>query len=125
MGDFRCLGYNLPYASNDNAPASHSTPEASSDLIHWGSCAPARQPVELPSLASLDTIVPLPDYENEVERSPATRALLQEIRNFLSSIPSGVLLDPVILEDATSLIVSQYRHEDLQTSNVQAALRLG
>ncbi|CAE6480155.1 unnamed protein product [Rhizoctonia solani] len=94
--------------SNDDAPASHNTPEASSDLIHWGSCAPARQPVGLSSLESLDTLVPLPDYENEVERSPATRALLQEVRNFLSSIPSGVLLDPIILEDATSLIVTQY-----------------
>ncbi|KAH7338020.1 fungal-specific transcription factor domain-containing protein [Rhizoctonia solani] len=107
LGNFHCQGYSPAYASHNGE--SPSTTEAPADLTYWDSRTPAMHlGVECSSLESLDPLdLPL-NYQNEVERSPPTPALFQEVRNFLASIPSGVVLDPVILEDATSLIVSQY-----------------
>ncbi|KAJ1305404.1 hypothetical protein OPQ81_000416 [Rhizoctonia solani] len=68
-------------------------------LIHWPPHAPISLLEPRPSRAeSLDVVR---------EPSP-TRVILQELRGCLSSIPQGIRLDSMVLENVTSLILSQY-----------------
>ncbi|CAE6536855.1 unnamed protein product [Rhizoctonia solani] len=112
LGDFHCLGYNLP--STIHTGRSPITGESA----HWDPYELVMQlgaGTSTSSLATLGAFVPLTKYENEVGYSSASRILFQEVRDCLSNIPKEVLLDPVVLEDATSLIMLQYTKFSQQT----------
>ncbi|CAE6507134.1 unnamed protein product [Rhizoctonia solani] len=103
-GDFHCLGYDL-HGTSGIGGSCYAT---NSELIRWPSHTTVTLGSESLSPESLDALIPFPGYENEVERSPVTHILFQEINNSLSSVPNAIKLDPVVLEDATSWIVSYY-----------------
>ncbi|CAE6477229.1 hypothetical protein ACGC1H_005913 [Rhizoctonia solani] len=97
LGDFNCLGYSPPETSH-----------AASTALFWPSQTPAGQLGGVTCLSSLDSLIPLPDFENEVEQMPPSYVPFQQTKPPLSNIPRGVLFDPVVLEDAAALIVSHY-----------------
>ncbi|KAH7338018.1 hypothetical protein B0J17DRAFT_660423 [Rhizoctonia solani] len=78
LGDFDCLGYNLH------------------DMGHSG------------GLCSTANFWPSPASTVQFEKSPPSHVLFQEIKSSLSDIPRGIMYDPTVLQEVTSLIVSRY-----------------
>ncbi|CAE6480170.1 unnamed protein product [Rhizoctonia solani] len=59
-------------------------------------------------LESLDSLVPLPDGNNEVEQLSPSDLFFQGLKSSLSNIPRGITFDATVLPDVTSLILSHY-----------------
>ncbi|CAE6468529.1 unnamed protein product [Rhizoctonia solani] len=105
LGDFHCLGYEIP----DNeyiAGVGHS--DTQTGLLHWPPEVPAIPFGSGPSPQLLESLIQLPEYEGQVGHPSRNHALMQEVRNYLSGIPDHIRLDTVAAKDATSFILSQY-----------------
>ncbi|KAF8695044.1 hypothetical protein RHS03_08093, partial [Rhizoctonia solani] len=105
LGDFHCLGYENPDSHRSAAEELNATQVS---LFRRPSETPASQSERVASLQLLDDLVPLPEYGNQIRQPCSNHAFLQEVRNHLSNIPRGILLDAMAITDATSLILSQY-----------------
>ncbi|CEL52775.1 hypothetical protein RSOLAG1IB_11119 [Rhizoctonia solani AG-1 IB] len=106
QGDFHCLGYQKP---DNEATLVVSSTAAQSNSLCWAPAVPAVQFRRSPSLHLLDDLTCLTEHKYHQAGQPSSHrhVLFQEVGNCLSSIPKDILLDAVVIEDATSLIVSQ------------------
>ncbi|CAE6406216.1 unnamed protein product [Rhizoctonia solani] len=100
IGDFHCLGYPPPETSH--------TGNSSITAVFWPSHPPVEQLGGVACSESLDSVIPLPGHQNEIGYMSPTCIPIQYAKSPLPSMPRSVLFDPIALEDAAALIVSQY-----------------
>ncbi|KAJ1305732.1 hypothetical protein OPQ81_010464 [Rhizoctonia solani] len=104
QGDFHCLGYG---SSENGIQKSPSKTEVG--FPHRSSHTPVTRDVRGSSeSASLDGLIILPEHPNAARHSPQPGTPIQEVKASPHAIPNGLTLDPLVIENATSLIMSQY-----------------
>ncbi|KAF8702650.1 maltose acetyltransferase, partial [Rhizoctonia solani] len=101
QGDFICLGY----SSTQGYDGESLTKTNAGFLTH--SSPSTVEDARSPSTATLDGLIALPERTDEVDQSPGVRASVQSFGT-AAVIPRDISSDPVMLEDATSFIISQF-----------------
>ncbi|CAE6479004.1 unnamed protein product [Rhizoctonia solani] len=105
QGDFDCLGYGFPedsYITNPSSNTEVGSLHRSPDTVVGQDAGQFSDPV------SLDSLIPLPEHPNRVAAPARIHSPAQEFTLYPSMIPKSLTIDPLILEDATSLTLSQF-----------------
>ncbi|CAE7222373.1 unnamed protein product [Rhizoctonia solani] len=104
QGDFRCLGY----GSLEDGYVTKPSNDTEVGFFDRALYAPhVRDGCDSPSSMSQDYLI---QRANTAEQSHQIRILQQQLRASQFTIPKSPSIDPLMLENATSLIMSQFLH---------------
>ncbi|ELU42391.1 cytochrome P450 [Rhizoctonia solani AG-1 IA] len=108
VGDFQCLGYSLPDVGYTKEISGILQAESITHPPNTSNTQP--DPLKELSLDSSDALIPFSDHDdkNQSNESSQTGTNVQGLGNCHINIPREIILDPISLENMTSLIVSLY-----------------
>ncbi|CAE6502676.1 unnamed protein product [Rhizoctonia solani] len=105
QGDFHCFGYDSSEISCAKGPSGN----ANTGLPHWSSYASVAPDLkESFDLTPLENLIPVPEHTIGTGSSSKLPTPVQRVKPSAPTIPNCLILDPLVLENATSLIMSQY-----------------